>query len=92
MEFSENMKTALAEMCNRVNVSFDDVDFTDEQWYTKHSWTHKEQDSYKEWYATFIKSNWAGLYTHRPLNKKQATMRAMWFVTNYGWINKENLA
>ncbi len=37
--FSEGLERVLREMCKRAGVRFEDVDFSDPEWYLKHEWT-----------------------------------------------------
>ena len=46
----------LKEMCSRVGVEYADVDFSQDNWYQKHTWTRIEENKFIEWYAQFLRS------------------------------------
>jgi len=46
----------LTEMCRRVGVEYDDVDFSEDEWYLKHSWKQKDKDMFIEWFAKYLRN------------------------------------
>ena len=73
-------KEALTKMCEVIGVKYDDIDFESPEWYMKHSWTMKQENEFKEWLDSKLKST------------ESAKMRAIkvgCFLMNYGWKIKE---
>ena len=86
--FSEGLERVLREMCKRAGVRFEDVDFSDPEWYLKHEWTLEEEADFVEWLTTELSRDGA---LRRELmeipfsNKRHLRMFAIYFVSNYGW-------
>jgi len=89
------LEFVLKEMCNRVNANYNNINFTEENWFLKHTWTSKEQDDFINWLTQQIISNKEvrklfNLPSHP--RKKIAEAAAKWFVFQYGWkVNDNNL-
>ena len=77
-------------MCEFTNVDYYSIDFHEDRWYTKASWSHAQEKQFKEW------------FTNHLLNSKSARKFFMHFETkglkaikccvdtfcfNYGWSN-----
>jgi hypothetical protein len=50
----------------------------DKEWYTKRTWTEKEQDSFKKW----LVKEFSKAY---PYHKRKAEYEASLFILCYGW-------
>ena len=50
----------------------------DKEWYTKRTWTEKEQDSFKKWLVKEFKKMY-------PYLKRKAEFEAGMFILAYGW-------
>jgi hypothetical protein len=88
----KNLKTILTEMCSRVGVTFEDVDFQENAWYTKHKWTAEEEASFEDWLSNFLFTNKEArkeLLKHTVNSRKQCDTASKEFVVNYGWSYKE---
>jgi len=88
-EFGTHVKAALKEMCSRVNVKYEDVDFFDPQWYCSHTWNKKEEISFHDWLVDYwYKTKEARLEMLRfPSSRRKTELKkaADWFIFNYGW-------
>ena len=79
----------LQEMCNRVGVDYDEIDFTKDGWYLDNSWTRGEQDQFIEWFATHLRN----MGPRRELCQQPSLVRtkeerskfAEKFVMEFGW-------
>lgn len=87
----EHLKKILSEMCNRVDTTFDQVDFLKKDWYLKKSWTSKEQESFSDWFVNYLKKN-SGARNEIMAIKSSNTNRVKKvvdeFIFNYGWKTK----
>jgi len=73
--------TIIKEMCKRVGVTPDQIDFTKDHWYHSHEWTESEEDSFVAWLATFLAKK-------KITTKMRALHEAKKIVFNYGWRTK----
>jgi len=56
----EHSKAILREMFKRVGITdelFESFDFTQPNWFHKHTWKQEEEDSFILWLATFLEKN-----------------------------------
>lgn len=87
----ENMpysEVVMKEMCSRVGTTLDKVNFNNDKWFTKHSWTEEEQDSFKNWLTDYLyKSPGARreIMSYPVKNKKIIRSCSGMFILNYGW-------
>ena len=88
-QMHKNVKTALETMCRYANVIFDEVDWTSDDWYSLHSWTHEQEESYRAWWCEFVKTNWQGILTCKPYRHKELSLAWSMWNLNYGWKIKE---
>ena len=44
----------LREMCNRVNVKYEDIDFKKARWFMQYSWTEEQQDDFALWLNDYL--------------------------------------
>lgn len=85
------LKEILTEMCKRVKVSYKDIDFKEEDWYMKHTWTEKEQEEFMEWMEKYLLEdkkridNIAQFPSIVKHNKKELKKLINWFIVQYGW-------
>jgi len=64
----------------RVGLKYPNPRFTkDKEWYTKRTWTEKEQESFKE----FVKKKVRKAFPY--LNENQVDFEAGMFILSYGW-------
>lgn len=56
-DFGKHLKIIIDEMCRRVGTKTEDVDFSDNEWYTRHEWTKKEQDDFLDWLTEYLWDN-----------------------------------
>ena len=90
---SEGIKIILSEMCNKVGTNLDEIDVTEDFWFTKHTWTTQEEDDFKEWMLKFITGNYPlfkETFVNPKSNKKRLKRQIDQFLWNYGWKYKEN--
>lgn len=77
----EHSEIILREMCLRVGVSYEDMDFSKENWYWDHEWSREEENDFIKWLAHFLAH-------HKYSTKKRANHEAEKIVFNYGWKTK----
>lgn len=81
LRFNKFLDEALIEMCNRVGVDFNKLDFSIPDWFREHSWTVEEEADYRKWLIKLIRTK--GI--HKP--EFQADM----FLLTYGWVAKNEV-
>ena len=91
-DFDPNIQEILEEMCNRVGMTIQDVDFDDDKWFSRKQWTELEQEDFKEWLVSYLKNNKTAkmsvINNARPSKKKLQEV-ADWFITQFGWTQKQ---
>ena len=81
----------LKEMCRRVKAPLSIIN-KDSQWFTKYTWSSKEEDSFKVWMLDYLINNKDArieFLAHPIKNKKALTRVINWFILNYGWSIKD---
>ncbi len=82
----ENLKEALeymfyfAGIAPPKSVSY----YKKENWFTKHTWTERQQEKYTEWLTKYLTKNWKGIMDRKPSSKIVREKAARQFVFNYG--------
>lgn len=86
---TKTYKDILSEMCKRVGVAPDEIDFSEPQWFMKYTWTREEQEEYKKWLMDYFVLNKKSIGEiskfPRLFNKKSAEKLANEVIFNYGW-------
>lgn len=88
MNFSKHLTIALKEMCRRVGVTFDDVDFTADNWFQQYKWTEEEQEEFQEWFVNYLYNNKEAreeITTIGIRNKKRLRAAVLYFLLDWGW-------
>lgn len=79
----------LREMCNRVDVNYEDIDFKKDNWYEDYTWSTNDQNKFIEWFAKYLRN----MGPRRELCKypsltrtiKQRIKFAEKFVPSFSW-------
>jgi len=83
---TKHLKIIMEEMCNRVGVYFDDIDFKEDRWYQKYSWSEKEEESFKEWLLNYLLKNKEAREELLSFKSKTGIKKAVdQFMLGYGW-------
>lgn len=86
-------KYVFTKMCSYVDVKYEDVDFSKEDWYLEHTWTKEQEKDFCDWLANEIRTNTKvrnGITTHRyKPSKENAKKTVMWFNLMWGWKTKQ---
>ena len=84
----------MQEMCSRVGVDWKKIDATKDDWYSKYTWTEKEQESYAKWLVDYLGSNKDArieLMAFPSLKDKKSLRKVVdMYLLNYGWKCKYN--
>lgn len=81
---SKLVDSILKEMFKRVGLKYPNPRFTkDKDWYTKRTWTEKEQESFKE----FVKKKVRKAFPY--FNENKVDFEAGMFILCYGWKTEE---
>ena len=89
---NKELNFILKEMCDRVGVAFEDIDFQEHNWFTKHRWTIHQEEDFAEWLANHLYENKEArnfILQIRSKNKTLCKKGAKAFIFNYGWSYKE---
>jgi hypothetical protein len=90
--FGPHLEEILRKMCEYVAADFDKINFKEERWFLKYTWSNDEENSFKEWLAKYFLENYKArkelLYLPRIKNKKYIYGVADHFIFNYGWKAK----
>jgi len=82
------VREILKEMCKVVGANYDDIDFKDDNWFLKHSWTQANEDGFKKWLIYYLTNNTPArneimqFPTKRKVSVKKTAEAFIW---NYGW-------
>lgn len=83
----------LTEMCDRVGVKYEDIDFAKDEWYLEHEWTKEDQDDFINWFAIFLQNTGVRqeLCKYPPLvrTKDERLKFSRSFVSEFGWKIKQ---
>lgn len=81
---AEHGEVILTEMCKRVGVDYKTFDFKQNSWYSKHSWTKEEEESFRVWLGKFlVKYKYVTSGNYRGQN--HGYYEAGKLIMNYGW-------
>lgn len=92
MKIDGYLKIVLEEMCKRVDVDYNSLDFSDDMWYNKYTWTIKECKSFEKWLSDLVYNDTKArneLMRFPIKRRKNCDMLAAEFVFNYGWKFKD---
>jgi hypothetical protein len=89
---TNKLKIVYEEMAKRVGITLDEIDFTDENWFTKHKWTVREELDFKDWLVEFMKNNPEVLdeMENETIIRRDILEMAIDFVIFYGWDFKQS--
>lgn len=75
-------------MCEVINVDYDSIDFQEDGWYEKHTWTDEQENEYILWVAQELYNN-ADMREELLEDPSQDIANcfeaAVHFVANFGW-------
>lgn len=85
---NRNLEIALRKQCEIAKVDFESIDFKEDGWFMKHTWTEAQQTEFKDWLVDFLKvrKNRGGIMSFPSLaDKKSRETCASWFIFSYGF-------
>jgi hypothetical protein len=77
-----DLKIILNQMFLVVGEEYEETYTTDVDWYLRHSWTVEEEEKFKNWLISYLKS----CKMFRPREK------AEWFLLCYGWKTRGDVS
>ncbi len=91
-EFDKHLTIILKEMCDVIDVDMNSVNFDEDKWYSKHSWTEEQEKKFNKWLYKYLRDNLEARKelmnfpskTKKNLNQMVALINLMW-----GWKTKE---
>jgi len=85
-------KNLLTEMCKKINVDPETIDFKKEGWFTEHTWTKEQENEYRDWLNEQLYNNRALVREISTLgyfaNRKRIESLVDQFILMYGWRTK----
>jgi hypothetical protein len=75
------------EMCLHIDVDYNSIDFSKDNWYRTKSWDNNQRTKFKLWLADHLKSNEVSilLCDASNMSKDKRESASEWFLFNYGW-------
>ena len=89
---NKHLEIILKEMCKRVGANYNDIDFKDKEWYTRHEWLEEEQEDFHKWLVDYLYNNTEArkeILRYPRKNKKLINKAVTWFLFDYGWKLKK---
>ena len=83
-QFSKIMK----EMCKRVGANYLKINFNEEGWQSKYTWSDEDRQKFKKWVYKFIHENkelGKEVESLDPFNTNSCEEHAVYFVYDFGW-------
>jgi|694.fasta_scaffold00447_19 hypothetical protein len=78
----------IRKMCEVINVDYNTIDFQEDEWYDKHTWTEEQENEYIVWMSEELFNNEA-MREELLENPEKSIMNcfhaAVHFVANFGW-------
>ena len=88
---TKELRHVFEKMFSYVDVNMDDVDMTQDGWYTLYEWTPEQEEDFKIWFAKELKSNnelrKQAKLPYRP-NKYMIEKTINSFILMWGWKTK----
>ena len=94
-DFGKHLTIILKKMSRIVKAYFNKIDFTENDWYHKYSWTEKQEKDFIEWLTDYLykskEARWELLeFPYHPKNRKYLRDGAGQFVWQFGWKVKND--
>jgi len=97
VKIEEHLEIILREMCSRVNVKFEDVDFTRDDWADTQTWTIPQEKEFQAWlYEYFVKNKdcvlaMSDFRSTETISTTQLQQLVKEFTLFYGWGISEDI-
>lgn len=82
----------MREMCRRVDLPYESVDFKEPGWFMRNSWSVDEEKAFTNWLTEVLHKNQhvrEGFTDHDINTKKDCRLLATSFVLTYGWTTND---
>ena len=80
----EHSEEILAELCKRIGFNAELFDFTQKDWYLKHTWTQEQEEDFRIWLGKYLVTHkYARKGTYRGQNV--GYYKSGKIIMNYGW-------
>lgn len=79
-------------LCEIANIDFETIDFYNDEWYEKYSWTTEEEELAIIWVERFLTNNKElknALINKKKISKKDLRKCSEYFVFDFGWKMKD---
>ena len=89
---TNKLREIYEEMAKRVGITIDQIDFTDENWFTTQKWTIQEELDFKDWLVEFMQNNPEVIdeLVEQGIIRRDILEMAIDFVIFYGWDFKHS--
>jgi hypothetical protein len=85
---NKHLEIILKKMCEMVEADYSLIDFKEEGWFTKYTWTLEREKEFKVWLQNYLKDNKEvrqALLSYPILRKSNYSKAVDEFCFNYGW-------
>lgn len=85
-KFEEPLDSIIRDLCDAVNANYDEIDFNEDDWYNKHSWTMAEEYAFENKLIGKVSTNkelYGSLFN--TFSKKSIEKGVKMFLLTYGW-------
>lgn len=86
--FNPQLKMIMSNMCDRVGVNYDDINFKEDKWYWKHTWTMAQEEEFIKWLSNLLYNDIKvrrAILSYPVKNKKRCEQGARFFASMFGW-------
>lgn len=85
------LEIILRKMCEFVGTTYESINFKSNDWYLRYEWTIEQENQFKDWLYTYMKSNNHARTELMQFNINTKPYILKWidsFMCNYGWKTK----
>ena len=88
-QFEDYLIPVVNKLCQLVGIQPQTLTyFQKNEWYLKHSWTEKQEDTFRKWFINYLQDKEARTHLMNHPQKRFIKRAVDNFIFNYGWKNK----
>lgn len=97
VNIGKHLEIILKEMCKRINVDYDTIDFTQEDWADKHQWSIPQEKEFQSWLYEYFVANKECVISMTDFRSTQTISTSdlhqlvKEFTLFYGWALEEDI-
>lgn len=92
----KHLEVILKKMCEFVEVDFDSVDFSKQDWADSHEWSYEKEKEFQEWLYEYFVANKdcvlaiSDFRANQEISTKELKQLVLEFTVLYGWAISED--